>query len=277
MPCAGEERLLDQAVKAMSVEWSRAAALETLQDIAEGKPKEVIVGAALRAGLEVRPARSLYEYPCGRAYAMDRIGASGLPEAIEYLRTMTIARVGPDGTQSIYPASQVALQKALLRQETDPERQVAFLEEQLAKPAVGEVASWAVEELCNRGNTSSLPVIQKMVKGWWTGPRGEEQIRWCEARMEIVNRDPDRAKALGSALSLRKLWAIHNSGGRRGSSSQLRDMNSDEADAVIDRFLAQIGQSFPKNFAAATTEENQALRGLVQGIGISLPSRSPVK
>jgi len=270
--------MLNQALKAVSVEWSRAAALEVLEDVAEGRPKEVIVAAALGSGLEAfaRPDIS-FEYPCVRVYAMDRIGASGLPEAIEYLRTMS-AKVGPDSTETIYPASQVALQKALLLQEEDPQRQITFIEQQLTKPSVGQVASRAMDELCNRGSTGSLPEIKKLVKYRNHDlPYGDKQIQWCEARMEIVNRDPDRAKALGSALSVEEALRDPQFEKTWWLVEQLRDMNSDEANSVIDRFLAQIGQRLPKNFAAPTTEENQALRGLVQGIGLMRPPRPPAK
>jgi hypothetical protein len=148
-PFAGAMRALDRALKAVSVGWSRNAALETLEDVAEGRQKEVIVTAALKAGLEDfhHPDLSFGDASV-RSYAMDRIGASGLPEAIEYLRSMTTARIGPDSTETIYPASQVALYKALFRQETDPGRRVAFLEQQLTKPPVGQVAIWAMNELC---------------------------------------------------------------------------------------------------------------------------------
>jgi hypothetical protein len=132
MHFAASTHMLDRALKAVSVEWSRDAALETLKDIAEGKPKETIIEAASRAGMN---DLGDYDYMFGnayvRSYAMDRIGASDLPEAIEYLKSMTIAKVGPDSTETIYPASQVALYKALYRQETDRERQIAFLERQL--------------------------------------------------------------------------------------------------------------------------------------------------
>ena len=237
-----ERGFLDRALKATLDSATRNAALQLLEDVADGKPKEMVIESALRAGLGVfvRTDFSLTDATV-RAYAMDRIGASGLPEAIEYLRSVTVDKIGPDSTQTIYPASQVALNNAILLQETDPGRQVEFLEQQL--PSHGAVANWAMNELCNRGSTRSLGEIAKLTS-WWGGPRSAEQLQFCRVRMEIVNRGPDRVAALASALSIDEALRDRYFKLTQWIIDQLLKANSDEANVVLDRFAMEIDQRF---------------------------------
>ena len=179
-PGSSEKAVLDQALNAVSIALSRDASLETLEDVAEGKPREVVTAAALKAGLRAfaRPDFSFADASV-RAYAMDRIGASGLPEAIQDLESITVAEIGPDDTETIYPASQIALYKALYRRETDPGRQVALLAPH-RRADTRRGGLWAVDELCNRGSNGSLPEIRKMVESYPGGLSGGEQVRFCE-------------------------------------------------------------------------------------------------
>ena len=72
------------------------------------------------------------------------------------------------------------------------------------------------------------------------GHRDEDEIAFCEARIQIVRRNPDRIKALASVLTLDnvaedtrlKLWAI----------CQLNEMHLAEADAELDRFARDISK-----------------------------------
>ena len=271
-PFPAETNSLDRAYNATQVESTRLPGLEMLEAVAEGKSGESIITSAQRAGLGMLAATGLFfDAPSVRAYAMDRIGASGLPEAIEYLKSMTVDRVGPDSTQTIYAASQVALYKALFRQETDPEKQVAFLEHQLMAPTHGAVASWAMSALCNRGSSSSLPEIKKLVKMRYQNlPRGDAQIQFCKDRMEIVNRNPDRVKALASALTIdqtvkdRQLTITH------WVIAQLEEIRSTEAYAALDRYAAEIERKYPDTPAANELPESQRLRRIAHEVRVVL-------
>jgi hypothetical protein len=81
-------------------------------------------------------------------------------------------------------------------------------------------------------------MVQKSIRKMWSGDYGDEEIQFCEARIEVLARSPDRIKALGSALNLQDgaqrerltTWAIY----------QLDAMKSPQADAELDRFMEQI-------------------------------------
>jgi len=128
-------RALYEASNAAMHEGSKGAALEVMQAVAEGKSLEVILTTAQRAGLQAFLAKDLMfratDYSV-REFAMEMIGRTGLTAALDYLSAVTPERLGRDESRGIYPASQVALHKALLRRETDPLRQIAFLETQLS-------------------------------------------------------------------------------------------------------------------------------------------------
>ena len=72
------------------------------------------------------------------------------------------------------------------------------------------------------------------------GKEGEHELRFCEVRIRVANRYPDRAKALGSVLSTdtssddERLirWAI----------DKLAAMHSPGADAELQRFSTELGE-----------------------------------
>ena len=68
-----------------------------MEDIAEGKPDGVIISSALRAGLQAYFPVEISFSMSGtsiREYALEMIGRTALPEAIEYLSAMTPERIG---------------------------------------------------------------------------------------------------------------------------------------------------------------------------------------
>jgi len=192
-------RALYEASNAAMRGQMSAAALETMEAVAEGKSAEVILAAARRGGLESHFGKEVpfIDYNV-RTCAMEMIGRTGLPEAIDYLMAVTPEQVGADESHSIYPASKVALAKALLRREADVGRQISYLELQLTTARVGEVALWAKEELCNRGSVESMDLVEHFIKRLDPFPRGDEFVTFCRRRVEIIRSDPDRAMALGS-------------------------------------------------------------------------------
>jgi hypothetical protein len=129
-----------------------------------------------------------------------------------------------------------------------------------------------VEELCDRGDRESMERIEQMCNRLDPGPRGEEGISFCKERMEAANRDPDRAKALGSVLQAeagsgqKKIisWAV----------DQLYAMETVEADGILDRYAAQVDKRFPDVSGAAQTPEAEMHRYFADLIGRGRPFRA---
>ena len=125
----------------------------------------------------------------------------------------------------------------------DAQSQVEFIEKTLTSQLPdgrGSIAWWAIDELCDRGILTSMANIHYSLKRNLSDKRAEQELRFCEARIRVVNRDPDRAKALGSVLTTdtnpddERLvrWAIE----------QLAAMHSPAADAELKRFSADLGE-----------------------------------
>jgi len=238
--CAVLDRVFEVAISGSSKSGS---ALAVLERVAEGSAQTV--SAASEALLGLKPGefqdRSFTDTVV-RSHAFRRIGESGLPGTLDFLEAVDPSGWGQDETQQVWPDVQVALREAKLMRIPDPSDRVQFLENTVTErhdPISNSlVISWAVDQLCDSSSRSSLPVIERSIRRWNPTGRGEEDIRFCYARMDVVTRHTDRAKALGSVLSVatsaydQRLthWALR----------ALAAMRSPDADAEMDRFAVEI-------------------------------------
>jgi hypothetical protein len=135
-------------------------------------------------------------------------------------------------------AVQIALRDAQLRRISNPLQQIEFLEKPTEEKSA--VQAWAVEQLCDRGSLPSLPVIQKSIRSRDSSQRGEDDILFCEARIQVIRSNSDRVKALGTILQTGQgrpserlmFWAIN----------QLILQHSPDADLVLDGYASQISK-----------------------------------
>jgi hypothetical protein len=236
-----QEELLDKACERAVQGNHREEALKMLESIAIGDPRDKIEALAQEAGLrEFVEAKQPLDDFLTRREALGRIGDTGLPEAERFLSAVTESEIGQDPTQQIYQSAKLVLTMMIFRREKDPEQQIAFLERLLTSP--GFARNWAVDELCDRGNVASLPAITASIKRQYPNSTGDELVAYCQARMDIVNRDANRALAIGSVLRVDVAfedqrimnWAI----------TQLSALNSAEADAILDRYAADVETAF---------------------------------
>jgi len=106
-----------------------------------------------------------------RVHAMRRIGETGRPEAIAYLSSLKAADFDSDTTGQIWPASQIALQQALLLNIDNRLQKIEFLENLVMREWGGLVGSWAGDELCNMGSMPSLPSNSEIDQATQSDPR----------------------------------------------------------------------------------------------------------
>jgi len=218
-----------------------AAAHFFLAKVALGRTEDITQETLLRLGLESSIHKEEgFRYYYVRVYAFRKLGETGSSEAIDLLANLKPGDIGPDETQQIWPGAQVALKIAYLARTTDPLAKVEFLEKILIQPrgGWGAVGHWAVEELCERGSLMSIGIIHKAVRSRMNGERGEEEIRFCEARMRVISRDPDRIKALASVL--RADYGVNDDKLLRWAIHQLSAMRTRNADAELSRFVNEV-------------------------------------
>jgi hypothetical protein len=129
----------------------QSIALEILERIAEAHLEGAVPGLEVQVGLKPGQLRGTeFKDATVRAHALRIIGQLDLPDALTYLQNLERSGIGPDSSGQIWPAAQIALHQAQLNRIGDEPAKIRFLED-----ATGErssAASWAVEELCNRGS-----------------------------------------------------------------------------------------------------------------------------
>lgn len=200
---------------------------------------------ALEKELGLRPGElSLKELkvPFVRAYSFRALGRSGASESSDFLANLKVGDIGPDSSQEIWPAAQIALREARLKQMSDASAKVQFLETVLeaGSDAISDAAvvDWGVEQLCDLGSLRSLPIIREAIRKRDPFQSGLQDVTFCETRIQIVARNPDRVKALASVLhtgegrpSLRVIqWVV----------SQLRSLGTSEANQELEKFSLAI-------------------------------------
>lgn len=125
----------------------------------------------------------------------------------------------------------------------------------------GAVMFWALEELCDAGAASALPRVRQTLSDLWAGQQfAQDEAVFCEDRMQVITRDTDRARALGSIFgSIASLES--NSEGKRlieWAMVQLMAMRTPSADAELERVagdLALQAKNFPEDAGLAETKE----------------------
>ncbi len=249
-PGTPQFRLLDRIFAfAKTSPGAERAALDVLERVADARVHDA--GPDLEAQVGLPPGElhaAAFESEPVRAYALSLIGEINLPEALSYLQNFKKSSAPVGGSMEVWPAAQVALRRALLNRMPDETTKVKFLEEALNErrdsSSNSTVKFWAFGELCNRGSLESLDLIRASVRQWNPTPRGERQIAFCQEQMEVISRDPDRMRALGSFLSISSGFADKELLG--WAINQLAAMRSAPADAELKRFVNEV-DSLPEN------------------------------
>ena len=85
------------------------AALELLELVAQGRTSAIRPGTETQVGLAPGELQQgWFTVPSVRVHALQRIGQSQLPEALDFLRTLGRGDLGEDASQMVWPAAQIA-------------------------------------------------------------------------------------------------------------------------------------------------------------------------
>lgn len=249
--CSVARKVFEQIVinKAVGDSETAMEALDVLRSLAEGRPADVKESQEARVGLAPVDllSASFADMDC-RADAFLYIGRLGTARAANYLGSIHQRRFNPQEAEILWPATQVALRMALLNLVNEPREKVAFLERALLESddasSFSQVATWAVNELCNRGESESLPAVAKSIRDRVSGERAEDEIVYCKERVDVIRSSGDRVTALasvlrtsGKAAAPRLIdWAMN----------QLGAMRSEPANAALATFIKSVN-SLPRD------------------------------
>ena len=237
-PFAFECSLLDRVSDAAKAGLpSRSIALEILERVGEARMDSSTTDLEAQVGLKPGQLHGReFKDSTVRAHALRRIGELDVSEALTYLLNLQRSDFESDTSGEIWPAAQIALRQAQLNGIPEEPAKIHFLEDTTSEKSAA--ASWAVDELCERGSYGSLGFIRASMRKRNSIPDSEKDIAFREGRMGVVSRNPDRLKALGSFLSVSGGvtdldligWAI----------SKLEAMKSPRADAELERYAKEI-------------------------------------
>jgi hypothetical protein len=236
-----QKALLDRiGAEATPASPNRDIAVEILKQVALGRQPTMAPDFATTVRSTPEELRErFYLAPEVREHAFRVLGKTGLPEASEFLAGVQASDVGDDPSQSVWRAVLVASWEVKFKTITELGDKIAFLEKALADRN-GGVKFWAVTELCNSGALESSAAIRRAVTRM-DRRNAEREMSFCEARMRVVRSNPDRAIALGSALSVHTAdpdsrltwWAVY----------ELSEMGTPAAVQELARFTAEIDQT----------------------------------
>ena len=185
-----ERQLLDRVFEATQLSQGGQAALELLERAAEGKTETLDLRSMSRMGFSGSDIQRLNVRNSElRAYAMGRIGDSDQLGALRYLSNLHSRDLRDDESQIVWRAAMVALRNAQLLQIADPNAKIEYLESTVRESG-GVIKLWAIEQLCERGSSASLPLLREAILKM-NRTMKEDEVRFCEARIEAFSRDPN--------------------------------------------------------------------------------------
>lgn len=156
-----------------------------------------------------------------RQFAAAKLGEFGVIEAEDTLKAVAENLEWADSTRYLKRAATLAYWKIKVVKEPNKEAQENLLIKLLwgknhPPPHSSVVPSWAADELANRGVNKALPEIIKSIRYRNPTERGEEHIRLCTTKIELLSSSESRQEALTRALAMEdftndqllKRWAI---------------------------------------------------------------------
>jgi len=159
-----------------------------------------------------------------RKAAVEKLGDLGSPAAKDMLKNLSENLPWTDSTRPLKRAAFLAYWRISVAEQSKHEDQVAILMKALHAKLGTIIASnvqiWAADELANRGIKEALPEIIKSVRYRNPTERGEEQIRLCTTKIELITTSANREEALTRALAMKdftqeqelRKWAIQELG-----------------------------------------------------------------
>ena len=160
-----------------------------------------------------------------RQFAAEKLGELEAVEAKDMLKTLAENLEWTDSTRQLKRAVTLVYWQIRVVEESTKEAQEALLIKLLwgknhSPPHADVVPSWAVDELANRGVKKALPEIINSIRFRNPTEDGEERIRLCKIKIQLLCTSPTRYDALTKALVMvdktqyrrLKTWAIKELG-----------------------------------------------------------------
>ena len=216
VPFATERHQIDQIYKVVGEPALRAEAVGLLTAIAVGDDVSAVPIPSLKtAGVSLDLMTSHYLHnPTVRAFAVQRLSESGLAEVRPTLERLATVPDPTDTSLEVRRAAAIG-RWTLKLNGVDPSTKVDLLKAALSDRTAGaSVAAWAVDELCETGDTRVLGPAREAINDLW-GEQAGPKNTLCEEKVELLSAYPNhRTQAYHHALwdsrfdNEIKVWAV---------------------------------------------------------------------
>jgi hypothetical protein len=205
-----EYQVVEKITRDISTPEKRIAAIAELSEIVKDSGQDMIL----------------------RQFAAKKLGELEASEAKDMLKAIAGSLEWTDSTRQLKWTTFKAYWQIKVAEEPNEVKQVELLKRALQERFEGIIASnvqtWAADELANRGVKEALPEIINSIRHRNTSERGEEQIRLCKIKINLLNANTTRYEALTKALVMEdsnqyqplKRWAIKELGKLRTDQSR---------------------------------------------------------
>jgi HEAT repeat protein len=165
-----------------------------------------------------------------KMHALEKIGELARPEADKFL-----IQVSADASESVLQhAARLAYLNSRVIREPSQAGKKKILVETMNTEAMRDTRSWAAEELCDMGDTASLPQVRKTISAVDPTPSGNKRFSACESKVRLLSKYSSRIEALKSALSDK------DDGIRRWGIQHLGKLKTAEADTTLVNFASEL-------------------------------------
>lgn len=161
-----------------------------------------------------------------KIYALEKIGELGRPEEDGFL-----VNVSSNAREYLIDEGEVSLlrdaaRRAHLKSRVIREPRLSGKRALLVNALTGDQRSWATDELCNLGDSASLPLIRKTISSI-DSTRGTNRISLCESKVNLLSKHAKRIDGLKAALTAEDVDI------RRWGVQQLGNLRTIEADTAL--------------------------------------------
>lgn len=181
-----------------------------------------------------------------RQFAVEKLGELEASETRDVLKELAEGLKWTDATRQLKRSATLAYWRIRIAEEKPKQAQEDLLILLLwgknhPPPHADVVPWWAAEELANRGVKRALPEISKAIAYRDPTSKGNEFIRLCSAKVELISASANRQEALTQALG--SVDPLMGQALKRWAIAELGKLGTDEARRVLVGYALDLQQT----------------------------------
>ena len=182
-----------------------------------------------------------------RQFAAEKLGELRAIASRNVLKTLANSLEWTDSTRYLKRSVTLAYWQIRVAEEPTREAQEQLLIKLLwgknhPPPHADVVPWWAADELANRGVQEALPEIVKSIRYRDPSERGEEQIRLCTAKIELLTTSASRQDAFTQGLAMEDFTQRQQL--RRWAINELGNLATEESRSILIAYALELQNKY---------------------------------